>query len=107
VSDWIDVAPVDEIATGTWRSVELDDGTAVAIFNLDGEFYAIEDLCTHDGGTLSDGMLEGDEIVCPRHGAHFSVRNGKVLTPPAYEDIATFAVRVHEGTVQVSTRRGE
>ena len=68
MSDWIDVAPQAEIAPGAWRSVELD-GAQVAVFNLGGEYYAIEDVCTHDGGILTGGALEGEEIVCPRHGA--------------------------------------
>jgi 3-phenylpropionate/trans-cinnamate dioxygenase ferredoxin component len=105
MSDWIDIAQASELSAGTWRSTELEDGTLIAVFNLDGEYHAIEDLCTHDGGTLSDGMLEGDEIVCPRHGAHFSIRTGEVRAPPAYEDIATFPVRVLDGKVQVRVDR--
>ena len=104
MSDWIDVAPQAEIAPGAWRSVELE-GAQVAVFNLDGEYYAIEDVCTHDGGMLTGGALEGEEIVCPRHGARFSVRTGKVLAPPAYEDVTKFPVRVEAGTVQVRDAR--
>lgn len=104
MSDWIDVAPQAEIAPGAWRSVELD-GAQVAVFNLDGEYYAIEDVCTHDGGILTGGALEGEEIVCPRHGARFSVRTGRVLAPPAYEDVTKFPVRVEAGTVQVRDAR--
>jgi 3-phenylpropionate/trans-cinnamate dioxygenase ferredoxin component len=106
MADWVDVAPAAEIAPGTCRSVELD-GTGIAIFNLDGEFYAIEDVCTHDGGILTGGTIEDDEIVCPRHGAHFSIRTGEVRSPPAYEDVATFPVRVSNGTVQVRNPRGD
>jgi 3-phenylpropionate/trans-cinnamate dioxygenase ferredoxin subunit len=104
MSDWIDVAPQDEIPPGAWRSVELD-GARVAVFNLDGMYYAIEDVCTHDGGILTGGTLEGEEIICPRHGARFSVKTGAVLAPPAYEDVATFPVRVEEGTVQIRDAR--
>jgi 3-phenylpropionate/trans-cinnamate dioxygenase ferredoxin subunit len=104
MSDWINVARASELTAGTWRSVDLD-GTMVAVFNLDGEYYAIEDVCTHDGGILSGGEVERDEIVCPRHGAHFSIKTGKALTPPAYQDVATFPVRVQQGVVQVRDPR--
>jgi 3-phenylpropionate/trans-cinnamate dioxygenase ferredoxin subunit len=104
MSDWINVARASELTAGTWRSVDLD-GTMVAVFNLDGEYYAIEDVCTHDGGILSGGTVERDEIVCPRHGAHFSIKTGKALTPPAYQDVATFPVRVQQEVVQVRDPR--
>jgi 3-phenylpropionate/trans-cinnamate dioxygenase ferredoxin subunit len=102
--DWVDVAPASEFPPGTWRSVDLE-GSPVAAFNLEGEYYAIEDVCTHDGGILTGGTLERDEIVCPRHGARFSVKTGQALTPPAYQDVATFPVRVREGVVQVRDPR--
>jgi 3-phenylpropionate/trans-cinnamate dioxygenase ferredoxin component len=100
MSDWVDVAPASEFTPGTWRSVDVD-GTLVAVFNLDGAFYAIEDVCTHDGGILTGGSIEGDQIICPRHGARFSIKTGAVLGPPAYEDVGTFPVRVEAGRVQV------
>jgi 3-phenylpropionate/trans-cinnamate dioxygenase ferredoxin component len=104
MSDWVDVAPASEFPAGTWRSIDLE-GSPVAVFNLDGKYYAIEDVCTHDGGTLTGGTLERDEIVCPRHGARFSIKTGEALTPPAYEHVATFPVRVQEGVVQVRDPR--
>jgi len=100
MSDWIDVAPEEELAPGEWRTVETGAGL-IAVFNIDGEFLAIEDVCTHDGSELTGGTVEGDVIVCPRHGARFSIRTGEVLAPPAYEDIRTFPVRVEGGRVQV------
>ena len=96
MSIWLDVANVDEFTPGTRRVVDVD-GTAVAVFNLGGEYFAIHDVCPHDGGELANGELEGEEIVCPRHGARFSVRTGAVLGPPAYEDVRTFPVRVVAG----------
>lgn len=101
---WFDVAPTGEFTAGTWRSIDLD-GTQVAVFNLDGEYYAIENICTHDGGILTGGALEGEQIVCPRHGARFSVKTGKVLAPPAYEDVIRFPVQVASGMVQVRDAR--
>lgn len=104
VSDWVDVASPEELPPGSHRVVDVD-GSQVAVFNLDGAYYAIEDVCTHDGGQLTGGSVEGDEIVCPRHGARFSIRTGDVLAPPAYEGIHTFPVRVHAGRVQVRDDR--
>ena len=106
MSGWVDVAPQQDFAPGAWRSLDVD-GTLVAVFNLDGEYYAIEDVCTHDGGILTGGALEGEQIVCPRHGARFSIKTGKVLALPAYEDIATFQLRVEGGMVQVRDARGD
>jgi 3-phenylpropionate/trans-cinnamate dioxygenase ferredoxin subunit len=100
MSKWIDVANADELTPGSRLVVDLD-GVAVAVFNLGGEYYAIEDACTHDGGELAQGQLEGEEIICPRHGARFSIRTGAVLGPPAYEDLRTYPVRVVKGKVQV------
>lgn len=100
MSSWQDVANIDELTPGMRRVVDVD-GVAVIVFNLDGEYFAIKDECTHDGGVLSNGELEGEVIVCPRHGARFSVRTGTVLGPPAYEDVRTFSVRVVDGKVQV------
>ncbi|HXT03873.1 MAG TPA: non-heme iron oxygenase ferredoxin subunit [Casimicrobiaceae bacterium] len=104
MSDWIDVVAENELAPGTWRTIDVD-GTDVAVFNLDGAYYAIEDVCTHDGGVLTGGEVDGDVIVCPRHGARFSIRTGEVLAPPAYEDVPTFPVRIEAGIVQVRDAR--
>lgn len=102
MSSWLDVANVEELPPGTRRVVDVD-GTAVAVFNLGGEYFAIRDTCTHDGGELANGKLEGEVIICPRHGARFSVRTGAVLGPPAYEDVPTYPVRVMQGKVQVGS----
>ncbi len=103
MSEWINVAPAADIAPGAWRTVDVDD-VAVAVINLGGKFYAIEDMCTHDGGELTGGHIEGCEIVCPRHGARFDITTGDVTAPPAYEPIETFPVRVEGGMVQVKQR---
>ncbi|BAO92834.1 rieske 2Fe-2S domain protein (plasmid) [Caballeronia cordobensis] len=104
MSDWVEVAAVDNFPPGTSRTVNVD-GAQVAVFNLDGTYYAIQDACTHDGGILTGGEVDGDMIVCPRHGARFCIRTGKALTPPAYEDVATFPVRVEQGLVSVRDAR--
>lgn len=103
---WTDVAAVDEIDDGTARVVELDDGRQVAVFRVGGDFYAIEDRCSHEDENLSWGVVEGEEVICPRHGARFSLRSGAALTPPAYEPVATFEVRIEDGRVQVSDDSG-
>jgi 3-phenylpropionate/trans-cinnamate dioxygenase ferredoxin subunit len=104
LSDWVTVARADELAPGKWRVVEADDARIV-VFNLGGEFHAIEDVCTHDGGQLTGGTVEGDEIVCPRHGARFCIRTGEALSAPAYEPTARFPVRIENGEVQVRDDR--
>jgi 3-phenylpropionate/trans-cinnamate dioxygenase ferredoxin subunit len=100
MAEWIDVAKVDELTPGN-RKIIMTDVAEIAVFNLDGEFFAIEDVCTHDGGELASGVCDGDQIICPRHGARFCIRNGKALTPPAYEDIETFPVRIKESMIQI------
>jgi len=102
--EWTDVAPVADFPAGAVRSVDVD-GTAIAVFNLDGQYYAIEDLCSHEAETLSGGEVEGEEVICPRHGAHFCIPTGEALSPPAYEPVATFPVRVEWGMVQVRDDR--
>lgn len=104
MSDWVSVAKLDELAPGDHRVVDVD-GAAVVVFNLGGEYYAIEDVCTHDGGQLTGGTVEGEEIVCPRHGARFSIRTGEALSAPAYEPVAKFPVRVENGVIQVRDSR--
>ena len=100
MAEWIDVAPVAELPAGSRKVIGSEIG-AIAVFNLEGELYAIEDICTHDGGELASGICVGDQIICPRHGSRFCIKTGKVLTPPALEDIETFPVRIENGTVQV------
>ena len=102
--DWQRVAKVEDFPPGSRRVVELD-GERIAVFNLDGVFHAVEDLCTHDSGELASGELDGCEIVCPRHGARFDITTGAVTAPPAYEPIAHLPTRVSEGWVEVSDDR--
>jgi 3-phenylpropionate/trans-cinnamate dioxygenase ferredoxin component len=104
MSDWVTVAHSDHFAPGDWRVVDVD-GTQIAVFNLEGRYYAIADVCTHDAGQLTGGVVDGDEIVCPRHGARFSIRTGEALTPPAYEPTDVFPVRLDNGEVQVRDDR--
>jgi 3-phenylpropionate/trans-cinnamate dioxygenase ferredoxin subunit len=96
----VSVGQVSEIAPGTVRSVAAD-GRQVAVCNVDGTFYAIDDVCTHDGGALDQGELEGDQIECPRHGARFDVKSGRALTLPAVMPVKSYPVRVENGEIKV------
>ena len=104
MNEWVTVARVAEFGSGERRVVELDD-TQVVVFKLGGQYYAIEDVCTHDGGRLTGGTVEGDQIVCPRHGARFCIRTGAALCAPAYEPTSTFPVRMQDGVIQVRDDR--
>ncbi|MCF6209033.1 MAG: non-heme iron oxygenase ferredoxin subunit [Ghiorsea sp.] len=100
MAEWIDVAAEHDCPKGERMIVDTDAGK-IAIFHLSQGLYAIEDRCSHDGGELASGECEGNEIICPRHGARFCILNGKALTPPAYEAIEVFEVRVVDGMIQV------
>lgn len=104
MSDWTDVAEADQLKPGDYRIVDIDD-VEIAVINCDGHVYAIEDVCTHDGGVLTGGEIDGCEIQCPRHGARFNIETGEALSAPAYEPIATFPVRIEGGMVQVRDDR--
>jgi 3-phenylpropionate/trans-cinnamate dioxygenase ferredoxin subunit len=98
MTEWTRVCATHELLPGEYR-VAAVDGVQVAVFNIDGALYAIEDVCTHDGGELTGGPLHGAEIECPRHGARFDVRSGAALCAPAYEATAKFPVKVEAGAV--------
>ena len=100
MAQWISVLPVNELKPGQHFLVELEHVTLLLV-NIAGEFFAVEDLCSHDGGELSDGTICGIEITCPRHGARFNLKTGEVLCAPAYEDIDTYGVKVVNGIIQV------
>jgi 3-phenylpropionate/trans-cinnamate dioxygenase ferredoxin component len=93
------VAAAAEIPPGTAKPFSVE-GTGILVCNVDGDFYAIEDTCTHDGGQLDQGTMEGLCVVCPRHGATFDVRTG-AATPPAVMPVLTFPVRVAQGDIFV------
>ncbi len=97
---WVRVAPAASIPPGDYATAEVG-GVFVAIFNVAGEFLAVEDVCTHDGGGLAGGAVEGDQVICPRHGARFCLRTGRALSPPAYESVRSYETRVLDGQVEV------
>lgn len=100
MTTWQSVARTSDIPPQRVAVFSMGDHD-VAVCNVDGQFYAIDDVCTHDGGALDQGELEGDQIECPRHGARFDVRTGAATQLPAFEPVETHAVRVEGDTVQV------
>ena len=102
MANYVRVARADDIPPGTKKIVEVD-GIEIVVVNLDGQFYAVEDVCTHDGGPLGEGKLDGCELICPRHGARFDVRTGAATRMPAIEPAPTYEVR---GGRRGSTDRG-
>lgn len=94
------IADVSELGNGETLYVEIGD-LELVVFNIAGEIFAIGDVCSHDGAPLGEGEIENYEVVCPRHGARFDVRSGKVTALPAVEDIPAYPVRVTDGQVEV------
>ena len=103
MTEWMDVMAESALAEGEHVVIDVN-GYDVAIFKLDGGLYAIEDVCSHDGAEIASGELDGDEIVCPRHGARFCIKTGQVKCAPAYEDVATFPLQVVDGRIQIAEK---
>jgi 3-phenylpropionate/trans-cinnamate dioxygenase ferredoxin subunit len=99
-AEFVAVATTDELPNGARKIIEVD-GRAIAVFNIAGEYYCIADVCSHDDGPVAEGELEGYEIECPRHGARFDVRTGKVLSFPAIVDIPAYPVKVEGDEILV------
>lgn len=99
-AEFIEIAPASELPNGERLFVDLGD-KPIVILNIAGKLFALGDICTHDDGPLGDGMIEGNNIVCPRHGGEFDVRDGKAVQMPAVVDIPAYPVRVVDGMIQV------
>lgn len=99
-AEFMEIAPASELPNGERLFVEIE-GRSIVIFNIAGQYFAIADVCTHDGGPLGDGDLEGYNIVCPRHGAEFDVRTGKVMQMPAVVDVPAYPVQIRDGMIFV------
>src|ERR1019366_1302723 len=93
---WIDAGPTAALADGQAISIPVGR-RVIAVARSGAEYFAIEDICTHDGAELVGGEIEGDQIICPRHGARFCLRTGEALTPPAYEPIRVFETKTVNG----------
>jgi len=97
---WVPVANTGELEAGTMKGVEVGD-LQLAIYNIDGEFYATDNVCTHAFALLTDGFLDGDIVECPLHGGCFKVKTGEGQGAPISEDIKTFPVRVTGDSIEV------
>ncbi len=97
---FVAVCRVGDIADPGKRVVEVGDNI-IALFHVGGQFFAIDDICTHDGGPLADGQLVGFQIICPRHGARFDIRDGRALTMPATRGVRSYEVKVVKGQVWI------
>ncbi len=95
-----DLGASSDIAPGAGKMFEVD-GHNVAIFNLNGEFFAIDDVCTHEEASLSDGAVDGETVECPWHGALFNIKTGAALTMPAVTPVRTYAVKVEGGRILI------
>ncbi len=93
MSKLIKLAKTNELAPGQCKSMEIA-GERIALFNVDGKFYALKDVCTHDGGILTGGAVRGHIVECPRHGAQFDIRTGAVVRMPAYVGVETYHVQI-------------
>ena len=100
MAGFMKVANTEDLAPGQGKMVEAG-GKKIALFNMDGDYYAISDTCTHHGGPLSEGELDGKEVTCPWHGAVFDVTTGEVLGPPAMEGVARYNVRVAGNNIEI------
>jgi len=94
------VAPVDAIPPGTGKAFDVG-GRRLAVFNVNGRFYAIDEICPHAGAPLSEGSLDGTTLTCPWHDAQFDVTCGKVIGPPADEDVRSYPVVVNGAMIEV------
>lgn len=93
MAEFVKVARLSELSSGTRKLIDFEEVT-VAVFNINGDIYCIEDVCTHDGGPVAEGRLNGYQIECPRHGALFDVRDGAVLSMPAVVPVPTYEVKI-------------
>lgn len=97
---YVQVGSLEDLPNGERLFLEVG-GLPIVVFNIAGDIYAIGDVCTHDDGPLGDGRLEGYQVICPRHGARFDVRDGKALRPPAVAPTPTYPVRLADGMIEI------
>ena len=93
MGQFIKVGDVSEILPGNAKQIDAG-GRTIALFNLKGQFYAIDNSCTHVGGSLASGEIIDEDVICPLHGARFNIPTGEVLGPPARENISTYQIRI-------------
>lgn len=103
MTEFVRVATVGDLPDPGKQTLEINE-RVVVLLHIQGQYYCIDDVCTHDGGPLGDGSLEGFLISCPRHGAKFDVRTGKAITMPATVDTVGHEIRVEGNNVLVRLR---
>src|SRR5580698_5169356 len=96
----IELCNTDEVASGAALKVEVEDLT-LAVFNVDGQFYVTDDMCTHGPGSLSEGYIEDDVVECNFHNGQFNIRTGEVVSPPCMVPINTYPTLVVDGKVTI------
>ena len=100
IGDWIEICDAAEVPPGEGVRVEIGD-EPIALWNVDGSYYATQDSCTHEETSLVEGDLWGDVVECPLHGAQFDVTNGEVLSLPAVVSLRTYPVKVEDGKLYI------
>ena len=100
MAGFVKVATTDELPPGHAKKVEIG-GKTIALFNIGGGSHDIDDTCTHEGGPLSEGEVEGNTVTCPWHGAKFNVTNGEVVRPPARVSVSCYRSRVNGSDIEV------
>ena len=100
MAERVTVAKASELKPGQAKAVQVQ-GETIALFNIGGTYYAIEDTCTHSGGPLSEGKVEGTTVTCPWHGAQFNLSSGEVLNPPAPAGVKSYTVHVQGDEIQL------
>ena len=100
MSSKIELCNAEDVAVGTALKVEKE-GLSVAVFNVDGEFYVLDDLCTHGPGSLSEGYIEDDVVECNFHNGQFNIRTGEVVSPPCMVPIKTYRATIVDGKVTI------
>jgi 3-phenylpropionate/trans-cinnamate dioxygenase ferredoxin subunit len=98
--DFYEVSSVEDLPPGERMIIQMDD-LEILVFNIAGGFFAIGNVCSHDGNPLDDGEIRGEEIVCLRHGARFNLRTGEVTSLPAVVDIPAYPIRVNDGKIEI------
>ncbi len=99
--EFVTAASTSDVTPGEPTCVEVN-GTEIALFKVDDDYYAIGNTCTHQGGPLCEGELEDGNVECPWHGALFDIKTGKVQAPPAGQDVRSYEVRIVDGSIEVA-----
>lgn len=98
---WFSVLRADQVQEGSYQVVFVNF-ISILVGKNQGTYFALENICSHDGNELEGGELQGEEVICPRHGAGFCIKTGDVTRPPACEGIRRFPLRVEHGEIQIA-----